>query len=350
MRTRPNFGIVGQSRPATNSTPGTVMTMIDYVNNIVESIANPTAYTIDSVNATGGTITYSGNYKIHTYTGSGTFVPTFTGNIELLLIGGGGGGDYVLLSTASASGGGGAGGLLYYGNEQSNKDANGTAISVVAGVTYTITIGAGGTKGDFVGTYSGAPNASATAGQNSTFVGGVHNIIAYGGGPSGGVAGSNNGGSGGAVAGSPVTGQGNYGGAAVGSSSSPTITAAGGGGGGAGSNGYSGRGHSPDNYSINGVTIYFVGGNGGDGVPYSISGSRTWYAGGGAGGGGGGSRAGYGGAGGGGGRQYGAAGAGSDGLANTGGGGAGTAGFSGGSGKDGFAGGSGICIIRYLNI
>jgi len=42
--------------------------------------------------ATGGTITYSGAYKIHTFTGSGTFTPSGAMKVEVFVVAGGGGG------------------------------------------------------------------------------------------------------------------------------------------------------------------------------------------------------------------------------------------------------------------
>ena len=62
------------------------------------------------VTATGGTVTTSGDFKIHTFTGPGTFSVTCAGNgagsntVDYLVIAGGGGGGY------SRGGGGGAGG------------------------------------------------------------------------------------------------------------------------------------------------------------------------------------------------------------------------------------------------
>jgi hypothetical protein len=54
--------------------------------------------------ATGGTITFSGGYVYHTFTGNGTFTPTSNITCDVLRIAGGGG---------ASSGGSGAGGLLY---------------------------------------------------------------------------------------------------------------------------------------------------------------------------------------------------------------------------------------------
>ena len=78
--------------------------------------------------ATGGTVTTSGNYKIHTFTSSGTFTVTAVnsgGTVDSLVVaGGGGGGSYI-------GGGGGAGGMR---TSQKTLSAQG----------YTITVGAGG--------------------------------------------------------------------------------------------------------------------------------------------------------------------------------------------------------------
>lgn len=152
-------------------------------------------------------------------------------SVQALIVAGGAGGGYW------KGGGGGAGGLLYYGSETS-KTPNGASISITAGVTYTITVGAGG--------------ASNTAGQgdngaNSSFVGTGASYIALGGG--GGGAGTavssgwrgGNGGSGGGGGGNAsvdnvslpggtgTSGQGSDGGAGQAVGNSPA-----GGGGGAG--------------------------------------------------------------------------------------------------------------------
>jgi hypothetical protein len=60
--------------------------------------------------ATGGNVTYDGNFKIHTFLSSANLVviggPT-TGDVEYLVVGGGGAGG----SADGAAGGGGAGGF-----------------------------------------------------------------------------------------------------------------------------------------------------------------------------------------------------------------------------------------------
>ena len=81
--------------------------------------------------ATGGTVTTVGDYKVHTFTSTGTFTVTQLGDVnefEVLLVAGGAG-----PGTQWASGGGGGGGII---NHQT-----GQALSAVA---YDVVIGAGG--------------------------------------------------------------------------------------------------------------------------------------------------------------------------------------------------------------
>jgi len=256
-----------------------------------------------SFSATGGTITESGGYRIHTFTTSDqTFTPNSIGNVEVLVVAGGGGGGSGVASINNG-GGGGAGGLIY--NPSFAVTAKG----------YPVTVGNGG--------------ASDTNGENSVF----DTITAVGGGKGGGlspsVAGGNGGSGGGGApnggtAGGIATpsGQGNNG--YAGNASSPYQ---GGGGGGAGEAG-----------NVDGL------GHGGDGLEYSISGVASYYAGGG--GGGADSSPGVGGQGGGGsGVVYTSATGGVDGTANTGGGGGGGASRT--ASAPGGHGGSGIVIIRY---
>ena len=269
----------------------------------------------------GGSITTSGNYRIHTFTSSSNFVLTKSIACEYLVVAGGGAGgandggqDF-----SGGSGGGGAGG---YRTGTITPSAN----------THAVTVGGGG-----------AGNNSAAAGGdggNSAF----GSIVSGGGGGGAGVnnAGSNgrNGGSGGGAGGddgstlftggSGTSGQGNNGGNAGGSNSN----AGGGGGGGAGAVGET---------AANG----FAGGDGGTGVVNSINGSSAVWAGGGGGSVGAGGDKGLGGPGGGG------AGAARNlsnavaGISNTGGGGGGGADSNVTSQKAGANGGSGIVIVRY---
>ena len=259
----------------------------------------------------GGNITYYGPYTIHSFTGSATFTPSFTGPVEVLIAAGGGGGGY------DNGGGGGAGGLLYA-----------SSYGVAQGTGITVTIGAGGV---------GGPNGSTkgTNGGNSVFGG----LTALGGGGGGsdvnrvGLNGGSGGGTaraeGGSASGLGTPGQGNNGGSAP---TSPS-TVNGGGGGGAGQVGET-------------STVANRGGNGGNGLVYSINGFSTYYAGGGGGGSASGESRTNGGLGGGGfgstGNVYNPTG-GTDYLGGGGGGGPGST-----SPRDGKNGGIGIVIVRYL--
>ena len=271
------------------------------------------------VEASGGTETTVGGYKIHTFTSSGNFTVTSGGPVEYLVIAGGGGGG------SGTAGGGGAGG---YRTNVSGATSGGGASAEggfnVSPQTYSITVGAGGA--------GGAVSVSQPAnGSNSVF----SSITSLGGGaggegnPNNTYAAGQDGGSGGGDwqyssasrgEGSGTTGQGYDGGTGASNGGS--------GGGGAGGQGVSGSNGS-------------YGGNGGNGVSSSITGTAVVRGGGGAG-------AGYpdassGGNGGGGGfwhANYTQAG-----TVNTGGGGAG--GYSHASGNGG-NGGSGIVIIKYL--
>jgi len=258
--------------------------------------------------ASGGSITYSGGYKIHTFTSSGTFSVTRGGDVEYLVVAGGGGGGGKPAAT-SGSGGGGAGGMR-------------TGTLAVTSQPYSITVGGGGTGG-------AAAGAVGTKGTDSTFATVTSEGGGYGGGTTGG--GSASGGTGGSGGGSDynatkaagTSGQGSAGGAGC-------LASGYGGGGGGGKSAVGADG------AIN------SGGKGGNGTASSISGSSVSYAG----GGGGGiavafGTGGAGGTGGGGGGGTGTAG--TNGTANTGGGGGGASGGAGGNG------GSGIVIIRYAH-
>jgi len=296
--------------------------------------------------ATGGTITTCGDYKIHTFTGPGTFTvtceasnPTYN-NVDYTIVAGGGGGGAGI--SGYPGGGGAAGGFreskcaTTSGCWTASPLASSTSLPVVA-QGYPITVGGGG---------SGVPGTgNGNNGANSVF----SSIIATGGGAGGGGGCNGNpGGSGGGAGGPssagsgntpPVTpSQGNNGGTA---GAGPSST----GGGGGGASAVGGNGNTSG-----------VAGDGGNGVSNSITGSSVARA-----GGGGGAfenypgNVGTGGSGGGG--QGGhvtnpgtvdiPAGAG---TVNTGGGGGGSGGatpagpFMGGTAASG---GSGIVIIRY---
>ncbi|PIQ41630.1 hypothetical protein COW06_02395, partial [Candidatus Gracilibacteria bacterium CG12_big_fil_rev_8_21_14_0_65_38_15] len=256
--------------------------------------------------ATGGTITYSGGYTIHTFTSDGTFTPNTTGTVEYLVVGGGGGGGMA---------GGGGGGFR-----------EGTNYSIITG-SHSITVGSGGTNG-----------SPAQKGGDSIF----GSIVATGGGgASGGSATRTSGGSGGSGGGCA------YAACGGGGNTPATIPSQGNDGGGGndpgGDSWNSGGGGGAGGVGTTAISAG-IGGAGGVGKSSSISGILKWYAGGG--GGNGATTGGVGGNGGGGN-------AGSNrnvpataGTPNTGGGGGGDNYNNLGLGADG---GSGIVIIRYLS-
>ena len=313
-----------------------------------------------------------GNFKIHTFTGPGTFSVASIGNLagsnelEYIVVAGGGANPGINYNNTPA-GGGGAGGFRFASPTLAPATYPAKPLAAPAGLTavaqsYPITIGAGGTGGA-----AGPPAGQAgTSGSSTTF----STIVSAGGGLGGydntaGVAGGSGGGSGGGGSGNfgagntpPVSPpQGNPGGLATNNPSNPAPgngnTGVGGGGGAiaAGSNG----GTNPTNPNGGGGD-----GGAGAGVPNAFGtsgqncGSNYYFA-----GGGGGStytpapNPGPGGAGGLGGGGTGRNGAdnpnfGTPGTVNTGGG----AGAPGGAcsptvNKAGSNGGSGIVIIRY---
>lgn len=257
------------------------------------------------ISATGGTITTVGSDKVHVFTSSGTFTPTGSGNVKVLVVAGGGGG---------CSGGGGGGGVVYN-----------AAKAVSDGVGLTVTIGAGGAgKATNPDGHGVADN-----GQNSVFGditangggGGGDNHGAGANGGCGGGAGSTNG-----TTHSGGTGSQGYNGGA--SYNAAPFPAGGGGGGaavgadGAGSQGgVGGAGYA--SAILDDFTHYYAGGGGGTSWDSGTAGA------GGNGGGGDGQRTTTGGAG----------------TANTGGGGGGSA-----DSQTGGAGGSGIVLIRYTPV
>jgi hypothetical protein len=290
--------------------------------------------------ATGGTITTSGDFKIHTFTGDGCFAVSQAGNGSTVPAGGPSNVDYLVVAgggagySGAASGGGGAGG---YRTTFPSPGCNAGAFPISA-TTYPITVGGGGPAGSVpVSPVPGPTVATIGKGSDSIF----STITSTGGGPGGsnyhcGVFGAGqpggSGGGGGQIgptrparpAGGtgntpPVSpSQGNPGGlGALGPLTSGAYQAGGGGGGAGGA----------------GADSIPQGGNGGAGSANSISGSSVTYAG----GGGGGINA-TGGSGGGGN-------SGSNGTANTGGGGGGPNVFD--DASQGGTGGKGIVIIRY---
>ena len=256
---------------------------------------------------TGGTITTVAGRRIHTFTSVGTTSITFLVPVtaQILVVAGGGGGGGC--GTNNQTGGGGGAGELYYN----------ASYSIPAG-TYTVTVGAGGTRGVGSGSTGGTPTNGGDSifgtidcnggGRGGAFGGGLDN-----GGSGGSGGGSSRGGSGGASV-KTAAGSGNSGGNSGGSLASGT--AGGGGGGGAGGTGAA-AGPTNDTSAA-----------GGAGLSNSISGAAVTYA-----------------AGGSGGSRNGTA----DGAAGTNNRGNGGQGGDGNAATNGGNGGSGIVVISYVS-
>jgi len=351
--------IAGSAINATLTTEGIAVTLI-FIDStqgwlVTDSGLQSEAPQATFITATGGTITTSGNFKIHTFTGPGTFTVCSVGNpsgsdsVDYIVVAGGGSGG---VGQDAGGAGGGAGGFregLNPGSYTASPLAT-TALPVTA-TGFPITIGAGAT------TVSPAGSAG-NSGSPSTF----SSIVSTGGGAgsghgfAGATGGSGGGGSGGGPR-APETGkagntppvsppQGNPGGTGA----TDAANVASGGGGGATTAGGTvpspsspgGPGGAGATTSINGTPTSFAGGGGGSGwiTPGSPAGN------GGLGGGGGGAKpisgVGTGGAG---------FNSGSSGSTYTGGpAGANSGGGGGGAnnpGSGGGTGGSGIVIIRY---
>jgi hypothetical protein len=258
---------------------------------------------------TGGSVSTSGNYRVHTFSSSGTFQTFGALTVDYLAVAGGGGGS---------QGGGGAGGHL---------PISSASLSVGS---YSVIVGAGGSGQQNTRAYAGGD------GSNSSF----NSSIAIGGGGGGaygdegvavrnGRAGGSGGGGGGLFTnqtytpgGSSTAGQGSAGGY-----SEDLVNGRAGGGGGAGSAGQNGG----------------SGAAGGSGLASSITGTSTYRAGGGGGGASVSGIPGTGGVGGGGnGGKYQTSNSTAGSVNTGGGGGGGSADMNGGS-----AGGSGVVVIRY---
>ena len=235
------------------------------------------------IQATGGTITTSGNCKIHTFTGPGTFSVSSLGctaannQVSYIVVAGGGAGG----GSGDSGGGGGAGGFREDKSPVTPYTASpldGAGDITVTATDFPITVGGGGTA-------PGAQNRGGS-GSNSVF----STITSAGGGgggagPSGPSCGPGaNGGSGGGGANVDCSGL------PGGSGNTPPVSPSQGNGGG------NGRGNNNPNPgmrfagggggAICGGTSSTVtsSGSGGAGATTNISGSPVAYAGGGGGG------------------------------------------------------------------
>lgn len=249
---------------------------------------------------------------LNNYNATKNKYPVAPSSVDYLVVAGGGGSAGSYGATGSyglGGGGGGAGGYL-----------SGSALSVTAGTTYNITVGAGGVAGSTSQTeYRGGTGGNSVFSSITASGGGGGGVAAWGSrAPQTGGSGGSGGGGGANISpsnglgGSGTSGQGNAGGDGGG-----TAFSSGGGGGGSSSSGSAGS------------STNTTGGAGGSGTANSISGSSVTYA-----------------AGGTGGRSGGSEGAG---TANTGNGAVGKNIPANSYDTTAFAGGSGVVIIRYAD-
>ena len=361
LRNGSNIG--GAALNSTLSTEGLAVTLV-YIDAtkgwlVTDSGLQSEVPTASFIAATGGTITtVCTNYKVHTFTGPGSFQVTSVGNaagsntVSYMVVAGGGSGGV-------KRGGGAGGGGFREGKSSQCSSWTASPLVAPAGLpvsvqTYTIEVGGGGTVGVGANPICNPASTVNTNGVNSSF----STITSAGGGAGGGTGtptgagapGASGGGGVHAMSGrcSPASNAGGTGntppvspaqGTNGGAATQPEPAGTGGGGGGAtvvGTDGGDGQSPGP--------------GSGGAGATTNINGSPVSYSG----GGGGGARPNgaqaLGGTGGGGRgancapNPWGGGEKGEDGTVNTGGGGGGsgdTAGANSGGG------GSGIVIIRY---
>jgi len=298
------------------------------ISNSDGKIVNPTY-----IGASGGTETTSGDYKIHTFTSSGTFTVSSVGNsvgggalVSYQVIAGGGGGGTNSPASSTGGGGGGAGG--YREGKASGDPYTASPLNAPAGLTvsaqaYPITVGGGGAGTGDPGTVSTFSTITSAGGGNGASYN--QGYTGANGGSGGGGAYAKGGGTGNTPPVSPAQGTNGAG------PTSPSLRAGGGGGGAT----TSGATAAPS-----------TGGGGGTGATSHIPGSPLALSGGGGGGGGqfGDSGGGPSNSGGGTGGVNNSGSPGSGGTANTGGGGGGAGGQA---ASNGGAGGSGKVVIRY---
>jgi hypothetical protein len=221
-----------------------IASFLDYLSKTGTDALKPP---LGGISATGGTITTSGLYTIHTFTSSGTFsVTSGAGEVEYLVVAGGGGN--AIGQGGNRESGSGAGGLL--SNHSSIPAPLKQPAYTVSPGPYVVTVGGGGG-----GKTNGAPSSFGPI--TSTGGGAGANFDSNIGSPGG--SGGGNWYSG-ATPATGISGQGNPGGIWGG-----VNNWVGGGGGGADGPG----GVTPTNPSV---------GAGGAGLSVSISGSPVTYA------------------------------------------------------------------------
>ena len=277
--------IGGVSETAPLSTEGQSVTFV-YVDdtegwkNVQDSTSNVTGTTF--MTATGGTITtVDTNFKVHTFTGPGTFTVCSVGNtptgnkVDYLVIGGAGSGGV-------GNGGGGGGGAGGYRESKcasvsgcwtATPKATATSLTVTA-TGFPITVGAGG-AGKPSATGANCSNHVGNSGANSVF----STITSAGGGGGGGCTPSSRNGLGGGSGGG-----GSKFNSTGGSGNSPPVSPPQGNPGGSNPSGSGNVGGGGGGAGDQGETVTWSqnrGGNGGIGLANTITGASVGRAGGG---------------------------------------------------------------------
>lgn len=233
------------------------------------AVQNSDLQTSNSINKTttamptGGTITTSGNYRIHQFNSSSNFVTsTALSNVEYLIIAGGAAGGGT--NATYGGGGGGAGGYRSsVVGQVSGGGASAESRMTLSAATYDVEVGAAASAG------AGRVSGNDSSFNNTNVVSGAPTIVSTGGG--GGAAASAQAGlSGGSGGGGSYNGGGGGSGTAGQGYAGKANSGSGTGGGGGGASETPAGGTS--------------GGDGGDGASSNITGSAVVRAGGGGGG------------------------------------------------------------------
>jgi hypothetical protein len=198
--------IGGSAINATLTTEGIAVTLV-FIDStqgwlVTDSGLQSESPTAQYVTATGGTITTSSDYKIHTFTGPGTFCISCAGNAAgsnavdyLVVAGGGGAGQYY-------GGGGGGGGFRESPGTVSGSytvsplGASPAVALTLPATAYPITVGGGGATTPGSTVYQPGSNGSSSVFSSITSAGGGFGGASQPSGAAGGPGGSGGGGGG----------------------------------------------------------------------------------------------------------------------------------------------------------
>ena len=180
----------------------------------VDNFKRSSIWTPSYRSPTGGTITTSGSYTVHTFLSGGSFTCYESLLVEYLIVGGGGGGGTGSSGGWEGAGGGGAGGMI-------------TGTTTATNQIYSIVVGPGGAV-DNPGSNSSAFSLTAIGGGR----GGGQYVNGQGG--NGGSGGGSEGYNGTKAGGTGTVGQGNNGGTGPTAGSRPSVYTGNIGGGGGG--------------------------------------------------------------------------------------------------------------------